>query len=300
MTSEKLIILIQKMLDITYNMDYAYCQNVYVVSKNGIYFSKNNKLYNSYNDKITEKTNINLLKNDFNKMNSFFSNNFNDTIIKKDNTVINNNMNSFFSDNFNDEPPINMELNIIEKKNNKVIIKEEKTQPPVKSQEELELIKLIEETMEIYQKEVQNKREIEKHIKILDDNKKSINKKNMEKNLTNLSKLKNDYDTYKKITKKQSVKPELQIPELFLLKNNFFNELLKNDKYKNILEQISELDLDQVLNQGYDLNDDIKQITDKYGSESKKLNVKFDHSWEDLEFETEPTEQNNSRLGSLH
>lgn len=283
--SDDLNMLIQKMLDITYDTDNLFRLNVYIVSEKGIYFSKNNRLYNSNNTLITEITNIKSLKDNFNKVKSFIL----------DETQINISKEEIF-DKPNNESTASMKININEKKS-KVIIREETTNK-VKSKEELELIKLIEETMEIYQKEVQNRREIEKQIKILDDNKKSINKKNREKFLTNLSKLKNDYETYTKIIKKQIVKPEFKVPELFILKNNYFNDLLKDEKNKNLLEQIISLDLDEVLNQEYELSDDIKKITDEYGIESKKLNVKFDHSWEDLELETEPAEKNNSRLGS--
>jgi hypothetical protein len=288
-TSDNLNNLIQKMSDITYNMNNTFCLNVYIVSEQGIYFNKNNKLYNSNELLIREIQNNNSLKENFNKIKSFMENELN-----KDELVFVN------KEKINDETVIKMKLDINEKKTNNITIKEEPKKLPIKSKEEIELIKLIEETMELYQKEVQQRREIEKQIKILDDNTKSINKKNREKFLTNLSKLKNDYDTYTKIIKKQSIKPEFQIPELFLLKNNYFNNLLKNEKNKTILEQISELDLDQILNQEYELNDDINNLITDYGSESKKLNVKFDHSWEDLELETEPTEKNNSRLGSFH
>jgi hypothetical protein len=283
--NKNLDILFQKMLDLTYNMDNSYCVNVYIVDTNGIYFSKNNKLYYSDKTSITELTSHISLKENFNKIKNFFldeiSNN-NELNLNKENS--------------------DMKINIIEKKQSNIIIKEPIIQKETqihKSKEELEIIQMIEETMEIYQKEVFRIKDIEKQIKILDDNKKSILKKNKEKMLTNLSKLKNDYDIYKKIQRKKNVKSEFDIPSLFVLKYNYFNQLFADEQNKVILEKLENLDLDEILNMGYEINEEIVSISNKYGDDSKKLNIKFDHSWEDLELETEATEKNNSRLGGV-
>jgi hypothetical protein len=284
--------LFQKMLDLTYNMDDSFCANVYIVDTNGIFFSKNNKLYYSDNKSITEITGHTSLKENLNKIKSFlFGEISNHTTLCLD------------------KAETDMKMDIIEKKQNNIIIKENQknivksqieTLPPIqKSKEELEIIQMIEETMEIYQQEVYKIKEIEKQIKILDDNKKSILKKNKEKVLTNFSKLKNDYDIYKKIQRKQNVKSDFVIPSLFVLKYNYFNQLIGDEQNKVILEQLDNLDLDEILNMDREINEEIVSISNKYGNESQKLNVKFDHSWEDLELETDSTEKNNSRLGGI-
>ena len=282
--SENLDVLTQKLLDLTYNMDNSFCFNVYIVSGQGIYFSKNNKLFNSHNGLITEITKHSPLKQNFDKIKSFL---FEDTVSQ---------ITTSMSD-------VDMSINIKEKKHKNIIIKEKavKTEQvkKIQSKEELEIMQLIEETMEIYQKEVHKIKDIEKQIKVLDDNKKSLLKKKREKLLTSFSKLKNDYDSYKKIKRKRLIKSDFDIPSLFVLKNNYFTQLLESDENKKILDKIDELDLDQVLNQGNELDADIVELVNRYCDESKKLNVKFDHSWEDLELETEATEKNNSRLAGF-
>jgi hypothetical protein len=84
-----------------------------------------------------------------------------------------------------------------------------------------------------------------------------------------------------------------------VLKYNYFNQLFADEQNKVILEKLENLDLDEILNMGYEINEEIVSISNKYGDDSKKLNIKFDHSWEDLELETEATEKNNSRLGGV-
>jgi hypothetical protein len=312
---------IQKLLNMGYNMSNLYCSNLYVVSTNCIYFLKNNYLYSVSETNIIKKIDINIPNNSFLKsINSFLNlttcnqnldngnnenngnngnngNNFNDldsqmninfnirehtNIIIKDEVIINNN-----KSNQELEPNTN---NIV-----KPIVKEDKIER-VKTQEELELIKLCEETMEIYQTEVRKIKDIEQKIKILDNNKKTLLKKRKEKLFTNFSKLKNDYDTFKMINKKLERNPKLDIPSLFILKYNYFVQFVLVDNNIKILAKIEDSNLDEVLNNDYELDEEIEKIVNKYNEDSKNLNVIFEHSWEDLDYETESTENNNSRL----
>ena len=292
-------LLLQKLYEFTYNKDKIYCLNVYIVSEEEIYFCNDNQIYCSKNKNIT-KVDYNLPSFKSLEHINFFCNNQN-----YQNLEIKTNM-------------TDMNFSIKEKENKNIIIvdeehiKKEKTisnkellinhttesKPKVKTQEELELIKLIEETMEIYQNEVRKIKEIERQIKIIDDNTSSLIKKKKEKSLTNFSKLKNDYKTYTLIKRKKELKPETNIPNLFELKYEFFNELLQNEETKILLDEINVLDLDEVLNQKYEINNDLLLLSNRYGDDSKKLNVKFEHSWEDLEIETEPSENNNSKFGT--
>jgi hypothetical protein len=175
----------------------------------------------------------------------------------------------------------------------------EKQEIREKTKEEHEIIKLCEETMEIYQNEVRKMKEIEQQIKVLDNNKKSLLKKRKEKLFTNFSKLKNDYNTFKMIQRKFQKKPDMDIPSLFILKYNYFEEIIKIESDIKILEVIHDMNLDEVLNKDCELNDELIDYVNKYEEESKKFNVKFEHSWEDLEYETESIENNNSKLGGI-
>ena len=298
---------IQKMLNMAYDMNKLYCSNLYVVSDDHIYFSNNNYLYSVSETNIIKKIDINIPNKSFLKsINSFLNlNNINHTVDEG-------------------EPEINIKFNISEHKN--IIIQDmptdnkkdseqeikkntgtkdksvsvEKKEIIPKTQEELEIIKLCEETMEIYQNEVRKIKEIEQKIKVLDNNKKSLLKKRKEKVFTNFSKLKNDYDTFKKIKTKIEKKPDIDVPLLFALKYNYFEKIIKEHPHDvQILEQLEVMNLDEVLYKDCELDIDLTILANKYGEESQKLNVIFEHSWEDLEYETESNEINNSKFGGI-
>ena len=304
---------IQKLLNMAYNMDNLYCSNLYIVSTDCIYFSKNNYLYSVSETNIIKKIDINMPNNSFLKsINSFL--NLNTSNQKSDNL----NLEMDINFNIHKQPNIiiqdelinnkesnqKIELNTITKDNIVVtsVIKENKIENKVenkvetKTQEELEIIKLCKETMEIYQNEVRNIKDIEQKIKILDNNKKTLLKKRREKLFTNFSKLKNDHNTFKKINLKLEKNPKMDIPSLFELKYNYFVQFVKEPNNVKLLEQIENSNLDEVLNKDCELDEEIVKIVNIYSEESKDLNVKFEHSWEDLEYETESIENNNSKL----
>lgn len=304
--------LLQRLYEFTYNKDKIYCLNVYIVSEQEIYFCNDNQIYCSKNKNIT-KIDYNLPSINSLEHISFFYNNqkyqnldtetniidMNFSVKEKENKniiIVDDDINKTnFFNNIISEENIKREKTIFDKE---LLIKNTKSKPKVKSQEELELIKLIEETMEIYQNEVRKFKEIERQIKIIDDNTSSLIKKKTEKSLTNFSKLKNDYKTYTLIKRKKELKPETNIPNLFELKYEYFDELLQNEETKILLEKINNMDLDEVLNQKCKIDNDLLLLSNSYGDDSKKLNVKFEHSWEDLEIETEPSENNNSKFGT--
>lgn len=273
--------LLQKMSDLTFNMNADFCSNIYIVGEDEIYFSKNFDIYIAKNNSITKYNKSPITKNVLTTINNFIINN-------KETQIKNNKCEE-------------MDISIDIKKNKNILVEDniiiKKKEPEPKSQEELELIKLIEDTMEIYQNEVRKMKNIETKIKIIDDNNKTLLKKKKEKTLSNFSKLKNDYHTYKNIINKKKIKEGFTIPSLFELKYDYFNSFLNDEKNILLIEKVEEINLDEVLNQVIELADDIKNLSDNYGKNSKKLNVKFDHSWEDMEIETEPVEMNNSKLG---
>jgi hypothetical protein len=301
---------VQKLLNMTYNMDKLYCSNLYIVSSECIYFSNNNCLYSVSETNIIKKMDINIPNNSFlNSMNSFLNlNSINHNI---DNLDAEMNINvrlpehrkiiiedSNVNSNSNDKNDSKQQIEL----NTRSIVKteiKEKQEIREKTKEEHEIIKLCEETMEIYQNEVRKMKEIEQQIKVLDNNKKSLLKKRKEKLFTNFSKLKNDYNTFKMIQRKFQKKPDMDIPSLFILKYNYFEEIIKIESDIKILEVIHDMNLDEVLNKDCELNDELIDYVNKYEEESKKFNVKFEHSWEDLEYETESIENNNSKLGGI-
>jgi hypothetical protein len=298
---------VQKLLNMTYNMDKLYCSNLYIVSSDCIYFSNNNCLYSVSETNIIKKMDINIPTNSFLKsMNSFLNLNGLNQNIDNFDTEMNinvrlpehNNKIIIENSNSNDKKDSKQQIEL----NTRPIVKteiKEKQEIREKTKEELEIIKLCEETMEIYQNEVRKMKEIERQLKVLDDNKKNLLKKRKEKLFTNFSKLKNDYSTFKMIKRKFQKKPDMDIPSLFILKYKYFEEIIKIETDIKILEQIEDMNLDEVLNKDCQLNDEFADYANKYGEESKKLNVNFEHSWEDLEYETESTENNNSRLGGI-
>lgn len=288
---ENLNLLLQKLFEYTYNKDKSFSSNIYIVGEHQIYFCNNNEIYCSEYNVIT-KLNYNLPSIKTLESIKLFCSNQNYQVFENKKDVLNMDVEIKIKDN----PNIIIAEEVHKTTETKVI--NEMKKPKVKSKEELELIKLIEETMSIYQNEVNKIKEIERQIKIIDDNTNSLLKKKREKVLTNFSKLKNDYQTYTLIKQKKELKPQTLIPNLFELKYNYFEELIKDNETKNLLDKIKELNLDEILNQKCEINNNIVLLSNSYDEESKKLNVKFDHSWEDLEIETEPSEINNSKFGT--
>ena len=296
---------IQKLLDTSYNTDKTYCSNLYIVSADCIYFTNGKNLYTVSNTNLVERVDIKMPnKSQLKVLNSFLNSENNDNNDKNDKLVNDNDNND------NDNNDMNIKFNRKDSKtikndsaiklNNKIPVKSElKIEPKEKSKEELELLKLCEETMEIYQNEVRKMKEIEQKIKLLENNKKSLLKKQKEKIFGNFSKFKNDYNAFKLINKKLDKKPDMNIPSLFALKYDYFSQLTKNEDNFLLLNLVDDLNLDEVLNKDCELDDKLQKFVNDYGEYSKKLNVKFDHSWEDLELETDAMEMNNSRLSAV-
>lgn len=286
-TCEELSNALNKLYNQCYQMSKSYCVNVYVVSNDKLYFSSGEHLYSISEEQTINKVEFkNPTYDHFNTMKKFLSfDNNSDMDISIDILPINNIV-------LLKEETQKKEVNQLVKKEVNLEIKEEK----VKSKEELEILALCEETIEIYNNELRKIKDLEHRIKILDNNEKLLLKKRQDKIFTNLSKLKNDYNTFKLIEKKLIAKPETQIPSLFALKYAYFKEHMQNQDLVNMLENIQQMNLDEILHKNEELDFQIVQLVNKYELDSKKLNVKFDHSWEELEADT--FESNNSRLGS--
>jgi hypothetical protein len=291
---------IQKLIDSAHFGDKNYNSNLYVVSSDNVYFSNGSELYSVSGTNNIEKIEISLPNKTYlNKINSFLSGCFDmdiDFNIKNSNDKI-------IIKNDKEQIETNKQIKNRIKNQNKQEAKEvnleEKPEPIQKTKEELELISLYEEIMQIYQTELRKIKEIEKKIKILDCNRKNLLKKQKEKIFVNFSKLKGDYDTFKMINKKLAKNPDMEIPSLFILKYNYFRELMNICENQKLFKLLDELNLDEVLNKNIDIDLELQNFANDYGKDSKKLNVKFDHSWEDLELETDAFEMNNSKLGGI-
>jgi hypothetical protein len=302
---------IQQMLDTGNGRDKKYCSNLYVVSEDYIYFTNGQYVYSVSNSNTVQKVNVKLPTNSQLKiMNSFLT-------LKTNNSSSNTGEENYFSNSelntgiseindmdiefdVNSKNKITIIDNVTQSDNSKKNKVEKIIEPKVKSKEELELLKLCEETMELYQTEVRKMKEIEQKIKVLDNNKKMLLKKQKEKMLGNFSKFKNDFTSFKLINKKLEKKPDMEIPSLFAPRYNYFLNLIQNQENLALLNLVEDLNLDEVLNNDVDLDPQLTHFVNEYGENSSKLNVKFDHSWEDLELETDAMEMNNSRLSAVN
>jgi hypothetical protein len=183
---------ITKLLNVCEQMNKKYCSNVYVLSDDKLYFSNGYDVYFVSDDQNITKVNFPVVKsNRLETMNKFFSGTKTDELATFAEMEININIPN---DNL-----IIVDKEINTQKNAQVLPKEKKE----KTKEELEILALCEETFEIYNQELKKMKELEKKIKIIDENQKSLLKKRSEKIFTNLSKLSNDYNTYKLIQKKR-------------------------------------------------------------------------------------------------
>jgi hypothetical protein len=312
---------VQKLLDMCHGADKVYCKNLYIVSEDCIYFTNGKNLYTVSKSNLIEKIDVKIPNKSHLKILSSFLNSENNNVLINDesdesdaNDESYNNQNSDMNIGFGvckTKNKITIKNDPTKKLNNKKEENEFKSrtqpqpklqpqpqpQPKPKSKEELQLLKLCEETMEIYQTEVRKIKEIEHKIKLLENNKKSLLKKQKEKIFVNFSKLKNDYNTFKMINTKLTKKPDMDIPSLFVLKYNYFVKLLESADNLKILSQVEDLNLDVVLNSDRELDQELQIFVNEYGVQSKKLNVKFDHSYEDLELDADSSETNNSRFG---
>jgi hypothetical protein len=168
------------------------------------------------------------------------------------------------------------------------------------TKEEDHLVKICEEVMEMYQLEQQKIKNLEMKLKVLTTKEKQLIKRKKDKILNNFAKMKGDYHTYKLIVQK-SIKSinqnDFVVPALFALKYSYFNKLVKSKENVYLLDQMDDLVLDIVINNDIIIDDSIAKLANTYELDSKKLNVKFDHSWEDLEAEAESIDNNNSLFG---
>lgn len=278
--SNDLFIIMQKMMDMTYNKNDEYCANVYIVSYDGLYITKNNVVY-----KINNKNEYEIVEHQsVSQLNL--------------NIFVNNNSSNIKTQSIKQEIINADKMNTNKMNTNKMNLEKKKEEQD--SEEMIKMKQLIQETCLLYEKEMKKMHDIEMKIKIINDRQKERIKKEKEKTLTNFSKFKQEYETYKKIKKKihNNDGNDKTIPELFILKYEYFDDLY--DQNKKLLDKIEEKNLDETLYNNENLDLEITNIVNEYCKNAKKYSVKFDHSWEELDLQTASFENNNSKLGSFN
>jgi hypothetical protein len=160
-----------------------------------------------------------------------------------------------------------------------------------------EIIKLIEQVNEMYQKEISNIKRLELNLKTFENKLNKLNKKKREEIINNIVKTQSEYQTWKKI--KFTIKEENDVskpidqlelsnktpPILFLSKYEYINKIQENEGIRNLLEEINLIDLNKLYSDDILPDNKIIQFCDKYVKLSKELHYHFDHEWDYLENE---------------
>lgn len=176
-------------------------------------------------------------------------------------------------------------------------IKENDTKCVEKNEKKKQLILLIEQVNDLYQKELSNIKKLEMNLKVFDTKLTKLNKKKREDMINDLIKTQSEYQTWKKLKYKISdesdiLKPigelelsEKTVPILFLSKFDYINKIQENDGISNLFEEINLIDLNKLYSDNIFPNDKIIQFCKKYVKLSKELHYHFDHDWDYLENE---------------
>lgn len=259
--------------------------------------SKEEKKITILNENTT--TNKNNKKIESNKTNELHEKNNSD--IK----LVNSNKITIINDNININDYKNNKLNIeesIEKKeiNGKInknnFIKELKTMKDstnINDEQKKIINRKLSEFSESYLQQLTENKRIKEKINNLD---RKIEKLKVDQNtqvVANLRKIKNEYLQYKKIKYKDeeyTIEREeelINVPNIFTKKYDFISNACKNEKIKNIFENILKLDVEELF---HTLNiktvsKDILSLSDAYYKLKKDLHTKFSSEYDYLEDE---------------
>ena len=236
----------------------------------------------------------------------------------------------------NSSTEIDMNLQITEKKNLNVRfvkepitkqiqeikeeIKEEKKEEikeEIKDDKKEEMIKMIEDVNELYQKELSKIRTLELSLKTFDSKLKKLERTKRDNIINDIIRTQSEYRTWKKIKyglkddndEIDILKPisELEetneivsidkVPILFLSKFNYMENIQKNELIVKLLDEINQLNLNDLYMDDLLPNDNIVLFCNKYMKLSKELHYYFDdHEWSYLENEMNLNSTN--KLGS--
>lgn len=160
-----------------------------------------------------------------------------------------------------------------------------------------QLITLIEQVNDLYQKELSNIKKLEMNLKVFDTKLNKLNKKKRENVINNLIKTQTEYQTWKKLKYKINddidiLKPieELElsgktVPVLFLSKFDYINKIQENTGISSLFDEINLIDLNKLYTDNILPDDKIVQFCEKYVKLSKELHYHFDHDWDYLDNE---------------
>jgi len=201
--------------------------------------------------------------------------------------------------------------NILICDSDKLLIKNDEEEKENKEKEEKknELLKMCEQVMDMYNLEMNKLKKMELNLLTIDDKINKLVKKKREKNFENITRTKNEYETWKKIkynipmenlTMLKLSESELElrvnptIPILFMAKYNYIEKILENDQVREMFNTLNLLDLTKLyIEDEIDLDSKIIKFAEKYTEISKKdLHYKFDHDWDYLDNEYEDVETN--------
>ncbi len=213
--------------------------------------------------------------------------------------------------------PIQMDIVINEKIEDKKDKESEKSKEDKKKNEEKEkkkelLLKTCEQVMDLYNLELSNIKKTENQIKTLNYKLEKLEKKKREQIIKDITRTKSDYETWKKLKynigrdeeeliykpeEELELREELKIPILFTAKYNYIEKSQEHEKVKEIYCILNKLNIDELyIADSIDLDPKIIKFCEQYYKTAKNdLHYKFDHDWDYLD-----TEMNtDSKGGSL-
>ena len=278
------------------------------------YWIKYNCLNNvvSHNDKINDN-NMSLTFNEKKNKNIILEDN-NTNKIDNNTNKIENNTNKIENNTNKIENNTNKIENntIVQSDNNIVFVEIDNNE--IKNKKE-EILKMIEEVNDLYQKELYNIKKLELNLKTYENKIKKLEKIKKDNIINEIIRTQSEYRTWKKIKygiKEDSedleesdiLKPinELEetntiVPILFLSKYNYIDKIQNNEYIKILLDRINCLKLNDLYADNKLPDDDIIMFSNKYMKLSKELHYKFDdHEWNYLENEMNLNSTN--KLGS--
>jgi hypothetical protein len=266
-TSEKSAI--RELIEITTNYkNQSLCKNIYIYASD----------YNEETEYIIFYQNNNIVKKKLSNNNNYLTFFSIDTLynkiqltIKSKNSDTNTVINEDDSDNQeNDKCNLNSEKNKIKKS--------------------------CEDIFAMYNTELSKIKKIENNLKNLEKKEDKLNNRIVNQNIDNVNKLYLDYKTFLKIKDKiNNNSDRYSIPELFIKKYMYFDELSLNSNYNMILDKLKDININEP-NDYLSINE-IILLSKKYIIDSKNLNCSFVHNWDDLTSDTEGIIKSKGWLG---
>jgi tRNA nucleotidyltransferase/poly(A) polymerase len=164
---------------------------------------------------------------------------------------------------------------------------------------------MCEQVMDLYNLELNKIKKIELNIKSLNSKLERLKNKKREKIFSNISRTKNEYETWKKLKynipknnpeyikkneEELEIRDNIQIPILFEAKYKYIENLINNPHIKQIYHELNNFNLEEIfINEEIIIDEKIIKFSEKYTDISKsELHYGFDHDWDYLESELGP------------